>query len=113
MFGDILPTRPPCCGARWFAASASIGRVENSLGHRAELYEPIHGSAPDIAGQNAANPLATILSRPAAPLLARASAGGDAVEAAVAHVLHDGYRTPDIVQPGTRPLGCREMGRRW
>ena len=98
-------------GSMGLLPSASIGAAQNSLGHPRGLYEPIHGSAPDIAGQNAANPLATILS---AALLLRYSLGqapaADAVEAAVAQVLRDGYRTPDIVQPGMRHVGCREMG---
>ena len=91
--------------------SASIGESPNSLGLPRGLYEPIHGSAPDIAGHDAANPLATILS---AALLLRYSLGqaqaAAAIEAAVAQVLADGYRTPDIAQPGTRQVGCREMG---
>jgi len=112
MFGDILTDEASMlAGSMGLLPSASIGAAQNSLGHPRGLYEPIHGSAPDIAGQNAANPLATILS---AALLLRYSLGqapaADAVEAAVAQVLRDGYRTPDIVQPGTRRVGCREMG---
>jgi 3-isopropylmalate dehydrogenase len=75
------------------------------------LYEPIHGSAPDIAGQALANPLATILSVAmmlrytlAAPELA------ERIEAAVARVLDQGLRTPDIQSPGTRVIGTSEMG---
>ena len=112
MFGDILTDEASMlAGSMGLLPSASIGTMQNSLGHPRGLYEPIHGSAPDIAGQNAANPLATILS---AALLLRYSLGqaqaADAVEAAVAQVLRDGYRTPDIDQPGTRRVGCREMG---
>ena len=112
MFGDILTDEASMlAGSMGLLPSASIGAMQNSLGYPRGLYEPIHGSAPDIAGQNAANPLATILS---AALLLRYSLGqaqaADAVEAAVAQVLRDGYRTPDIDQPGMRRVGCREMG---
>jgi len=75
------------------------------------LYEPVHGSAPDIAGQGIANPIAAILS---AAMLLRYSldraADADRVEAAVLRVLEQGYRTRDIASPGTRVLGTREMG---
>jgi 3-isopropylmalate dehydrogenase len=80
---------------------------------RPGLYEPIHGSAPDIAGRGIANPLATILS---AAMLLRWSLGlaaeADAVEAAVARVLEDGCRTADIARPGEPTLGTAEMGAR-
>jgi 3-isopropylmalate dehydrogenase len=75
------------------------------------LYEPIHGSAPDIAGQGIANPLATILS--AAMMLRHSLRRPDAagrIEQAVAQVLRDGYRTADIYTAGTRKVGTREMG---
>jgi 3-isopropylmalate dehydrogenase len=75
------------------------------------LYEPIHGSAPDIAGKNVANPLATILS--AAMMLRYTFDQGLAaarVEAAVKKVLAQGYRTADIFQPGSVKVGAREMG---
>ena len=112
MFGDILTDEASMlAGSMGLLPSASIGQLLNSLGHPRGLYEPIHGSAPDIAGHDAANPLATILS---AALLLRYSLGqaqaAEAIEAAVARVLADGYRTPDIVQPDTRRVGCREMG---
>ncbi|MBI2868182.1 MAG: 3-isopropylmalate dehydrogenase, partial [Chloroflexi bacterium] len=75
------------------------------------LYEPIHGSAPDIAGQGKANPLATILS---VALLLRYSLGlereAQAVERAVAAALDDGCRTPDIMSDGGKLVGTREMG---
>ena len=74
------------------------------------MYEPIHGSAPDIAGQNRANPLATILS---AAMLLRYSLGlseeADCVEAAVDAVLREGCRTADLVHGGERALSCTEM----
>ena len=75
------------------------------------LYEPSHGSAPDIAGQNKANPIATILS---AAMLLRYSLNldeeADAVEAAVQKVLTDGYRTGDIMSEGCKKVGTKEMG---
>ncbi|MFQ5666023.1 MAG: 3-isopropylmalate dehydrogenase [Candidatus Binatia bacterium] len=112
LFGDILTDEASVlAGSLGLLPSASIGESLNGLGHPRGLYEPIHGSAPDIAGHDAANPLATILS---AALLLRYSLGqsqaADAIESAVARVLADGYRTPDIAQAGTRQVGCREMG---
>ena len=75
------------------------------------MYEPIHGSAPDIAGQNKANPIATILS---CAMMLRDSFGlmneAKAVESAVTKVLNDGYRTADIMDEGGKLLGTKEMG---
>jgi len=75
------------------------------------LYEPSHGSAPDIAGQDIANPIATILS---AAMMLRYSFDldkeADAIEAAVKQVLKDGYRTIDIMSEGCKQVGCSEMG---
>lgn len=75
------------------------------------MYEPIHGSAPDIAGMNIANPLGTILS---AAIMLRYSfdmaAVADAVEAAVNKVLDEGYHTGDIMQDGCTKVSCSEMG---
>jgi len=75
------------------------------------LYEPIHGSAPDIAGKGIANPLGIVLS---AAMLLRHSLGLEAeaaaVEEAVEAVLEAGYRTLDIARPGTRRVGTAEMG---
>ena len=85
--------------------SASLG--ENSFG----LYEPIHGSAPDIAGQDKANPIATILS---IAMLLRYSLNlekeAQAVEEAVIKVLKEGYRTGDIMSPGKTLVGTKKMG---
>jgi 3-isopropylmalate dehydrogenase len=75
------------------------------------LYEPIHGSAPDIAGKGVANPLATILS--AAMMLRyslRQPAAAERIEKAVTRVLLDGLRTADILTPGSRRVGTQEMG---
>jgi 3-isopropylmalate dehydrogenase len=106
MFGDILSDEASML-------TGSIGMLPSaSLDEKGKgLYEPIHGSAPDIAGRNIANPLATILS---AAMMLRYSLDQDAaaarVEAAVKTVLSQGYRTADISQAGTRKLGTREMG---
>lgn len=106
IFGDILSDEASqIAGSIGMLASASLG--EGTRG----LYEPIHGSAPDIAGQNVANPLATILS--AAMLLRYSldeSTAADAIEAAVETVLERGYRTPDIATDGCRRVGTKEMG---
>ena len=106
MFGDILSDEASeVTGSIGMLSSASLSAT--SLG----LYEPSHGSAPDIAGQNKANPIATILS---AAMLLRYSlnldAEADAIEAAVQKVLEDGYRTVDIMSDGCQLVGCKEMG---
>jgi len=106
MFGDILTDEAAVlAGSIGMLPSASLG--EDGPG----LYEPIHGSAPALAGRDVANPLATILS---VAMLLRHSLGLEteaaAVEQAVAAVLEEGYRTQDIAQPGTRVVGTREMG---
>lgn len=92
-------------GSLGMIPSASLG--EGTLG----LYEPIHGSAPDIAGQNKANPIATILS--VAMMLRYSfdmSAEADAIENAVNKVLDEGYRTGDIMSAGMKLVSCTEMG---
>jgi 3-isopropylmalate dehydrogenase len=106
MFGDILSDEASML-------TGSIGMLPSaSLDEKGKgMYEPIHGSAPDIAGRNIANPLAAILS---AAMMLRYSLDQDAaavrVETAVRKVLAQGYRTADIFQPGTRRVGTREMG---
>src|SRR5213596_3623468 len=106
MFGDILSDEAAML-------TGSIGMLPSaSLGGKVGMYEPIHGTAPDIAGQDKANPLATILST---ALMLRLSFGQDqaaqAIENAVDAVLASNYRTADIAQPGCRLVGCKEMGR--
>ena len=106
MFGDILSDEASMItGSIGMIPSASMG--EGTRG----LYEPIHGSAPDIAGQNKANPMGTILS---AAMLLRYSLGMEleaaAIEAAVSAVLADGLRTSDMMSAGCTLLGCEEMG---
>jgi 3-isopropylmalate dehydrogenase len=110
LFGDILSDEAAMItGSLGMLPSASLG--EGGVG----LYEPVHGSAPDIAGRDVANPLAAILS--AAMLLEHsldAPEAAGAVRRAVEAVLGDGHRTGDLVAPGDRakPIGCREMGDR-
>ena len=109
MFGDILSDEASMI-------TGSIGMIpSSSLGDGTRgLYEPIHGSAPDIAGRDLANPIGTIL---AAAMMLRFSfdmaAEADCIESAVSAVLDGGYRTGDILSSDSRPpIGCREMGRR-
>ena len=106
MFGDILSDEAAML-------TGSIGMLPSaSLDSRQKgLYEPSHGSAPDIAGKNLANPLATILSM---AMMLRFTLNqpesADRVETAVRHVLQQGLRTADIWSDGTRKVGTREMG---
>ena len=106
MFGDILSDEASMLtGSIGMMPSASLS--SGTLG----MYEPIHGSAPDIAGQNIANPLGTILS--GAMMLRYAfslSEEADAIESAVNKVLDLGYRTTDIMQEGSKKVTCSEMG---
>ena len=107
MFGDILSDEASMItGSIGLLPSASIG--DGAPG----LYEPIHGSAPDIAGQDKANPIATILST---AMMFRYSfqrpEEAAAIEEAVDAVLAEGWRTADIAEPGMTPIGTREMGR--
>jgi len=90
--------------------SASLGAPDQA-GRRKALYEPVHGSAPDIAGQGKANPLAMLLSF-AMTLRYSFDLGGEAdrLEKAIARVLDAGYRTPDIMQPGMREVSTTAMG---
>ena len=106
MFGDILSDEASMVtGSIGLLPSASIGDTAPGL------YEPIHGSAPDIAGQDKANPIATILS---VAMMMRYSfhlpEEADAIEAAVDSVLADGWRTADIAGSGVTPIGTKQMG---
>lgn len=105
MFGDILSDEAAML-------TGSIGMLPSaSLGAHAGLYEPIHGSAPDIAGKNIANPIATIAS--AAMMLSytfNLDKEAEAIEQAIVKTLDLGYRTKDIAGPGTRIVGTAEMG---
>lgn len=104
-FGDILSDEAA-------VLAGSMGMLPSaSLGGKTALYEPVHGTAPDIAGRDLANPIAAILS---AAMLLRYSldlpAEAERVETAVLRVLEKGYRTKDIHSQGTTPVGCRRMG---
>ena len=106
MFGDILSDEASMLtGSIGMMPSASLS--EGSLG----MYEPIHGSAPDIAGMNIANPLGTILS---AAMMLRYSFDmikeADAIEEAVNKVLDEGFRTGDIFEEGFKKVSCSQMG---
>lgn len=108
MFGDILSDESSM-------VAGSIGMLPSaSLNGKKGMYEPIHGSAPDIAGQNKANPIAAILS---IAMMLRYSLDLDGlaekIENAVEAVIKNGYRTPDIYSnaPGTKLVGTKEMGR--
>jgi 3-isopropylmalate dehydrogenase len=110
-FGDILSDEAAIlAGSMGMLPSASLGAAAAG-GRNVGLYEPVHGTAPDIAGKGVANPLAAILS---AGLLLRyslnmAEAAGW-IDAAVQRVLEHGRRTGDIARPGEKVLGTREMG---
>jgi 3-isopropylmalate dehydrogenase len=112
LFGDILTDEAAMlAGSMGMLPSASLGDKCNSHGLALGLYEPIHGSAPDIAGKGIANPLATILS---VAMLLRHSLGleqeAQAVERAVDAVLDQGVRTGDIADPGCEVVGTTVMG---
>jgi len=106
LFGDILSDAAAMLtGSIGMLPSASLGSDGPGL------FEPVHGSAPDIAGQDKANPLAQVLS--AAMMLRyglNQPAAADRLEQAVNQVLEQGYRTGDILSPGTQLVGCRQMG---
>lgn len=106
MFGDILSDEASMVtGSIGMLASASLNDTKFGL------YEPSHGSAPDIAGQDKANPIATILS---ASMMLRYSFDldkeADVIDSAVKQVLKDGYRTSDIMSAGCEQVGCQRMG---
>jgi len=106
IFGDILSDEASqITGSIGMLPSASLAK--GNFG----MYEPVHGSAPDIAGQNIANPMATILS---VAMMLRYTFGlleeADAIEAAVKKVLSDGYRTPDLMANGGNQIGTKEAG---
>ena len=106
MFGDILSDEASMItGSIGMIPSSSLGKGTRGM------YEPIHGSAPDIAGQNLANPIGTILS---GAMMLKYSFDMDeeaaAIEAAVNAVLDDGYRTGDMMSEGMKRVSCSEMG---
>jgi 3-isopropylmalate dehydrogenase len=106
LFGDILSDE-----ASMLAGSIGMLPSASLDSHNKGLYEPIHGSAPDIAGKNVANPLATILSLAMMFRYTFARADiAERIEAAVRQVLAQGHRTADIARSGERSIGTREMG---
>ena len=111
MFGDILSdTASMLTGSLGMLPSASLG-AKREDGKQYALYEPVHGSAPDIAGKNIANPLATILSL---SMMMRYSFGyqneANLIEKAVENVLNKGVRTADIAKSGEEKISCSQMG---
>jgi len=114
MFGDILTDEASVlAGSMGLLPSASLGEELNSAGFRVGMYEPIHGSAPDIAGRDEANPLAAILS---AALLLEQSLGmrleAEQIRDAVEGVVRDGYRTRDLGHAVSgKQIGCKAIGR--
>ena len=112
LFGDILSDcAAMLTGSLGMLPSASLGAVDPKTGKRNALYEPVHGSAPDIAGKGVANPIASIMSfamalRYSFDLPDEAAV----VEKAVTRVLDRGLRTGDIMQAGKTKVGTREMG---
>jgi 3-isopropylmalate dehydrogenase len=106
MFGDILSDEAA-------QLTGSLGMLPSaSIGHSGAIYEPVHGSAPDIAGKDLANPIASVLT---SAMMLKYSLNNDKasaeVEQAVKSVLERGYRTADIYQEGMKKVGCKEMGR--
>ena len=111
LFGDMLSdTAAMLTGSLGMLPSASLGDVDET-GRRKAMYEPVHGSAPDIAGEDKANPLATLLSF-AMMLRYSFDLGDDAdlIENAVKKVLNDGQRTGDITAPGSNLVSTTGMG---
>lgn len=111
IFGDILSDiASMLTGSLGMLPSASLGAKQKN-GKQYALYEPVHGSAPDIAGKDVANPIATILS---VAMMLRYSFNmeneANSVEAAIRKVLAEGYRTADIMQEGCKKVGTLEMG---
>jgi len=111
LFGDVLSDEAAMAtGSLGMLPSASLGATDDT-GMRRAMYEPVHGSAPDIAGQGAANPIATIASF---AMCLRYSfdlgEAADNIEKAIARVLDQGLRTGDIRQDGCKTVGTREMG---
>ncbi|WP_062230358.1 3-isopropylmalate dehydrogenase [Aureimonas sp. N4] len=112
LFGDMLSDiAAMLTGSLGMLPSASLGAPDETSGQRRAMYEPVHGSAPDIAGRGIANPIAMIASF---AMMLRYSFAmvdeADKLEAAIAEVLESGTRTGDIMAPGCREVGTSEMG---
>src|SRR5262249_2818002 len=112
LFGDMLSdVAAMLTGSLGMLPSASLGEVDAKTRKRSGLYEPVHGSAPDIAGKGLANPIAMVASFAMALgySLGR-SKEADLVDQAIASALARGLRTPDIKSEGTRVVGTAQMG---
>lgn len=112
LFGDVLSdVAAMLTGSLGMLPSASLGAPDPQTGKRKAMYEPVHGSAPDIAGRGIANPIAMFAS---VAMALRYSFSmielADALEKAISDVLEEGLRTGDIMQPGCTQVGTREMG---
>jgi 3-isopropylmalate dehydrogenase len=112
LFGDMLSdVAAMLTGSLGMLASASLGEVDPKSKKRRALYEPVHGSAPDIAGKGVANPIAMIASF---AMALRYSFGmvkeADLIEKAIAAALEKGLRTADIASPATQTIGTAAMG---
>ncbi len=112
LFGDILSDEAAMLtGSLGMLPSASLGAADPKTGKRLALYEPVHGSAPDIAGQGKANPLAAILSFSMALRYSFSRSDlADKIDKAVQTVLKEGIRTGDIMAPGATPVSTSQMG---
>ncbi|MCO4317343.1 3-isopropylmalate dehydrogenase [Phyllobacterium sp. 21LDTY02-6] len=112
LFGDMLSDiAAMLTGSLGMLPSASLGAPDPKTGSRKALYEPVHGSAPDIAGTGAANPIAMIASFAMCLRYSfNMTAEADRLEAAIAAVLDDGIRTADIMSEGKTKVGTTEMG---
>jgi 3-isopropylmalate dehydrogenase len=113
LFGDMLSdVAAMLTGSLGMLPSASLGAPDETTGRRKSMYEPVHGSAPDIAGQGIANPIATIASF---GMALRYSFGmgdwADKLDLAIANVLDQGLRTRDIMQSGMKAVSTAEMGK--
>ena len=113
LFGDVLSDEAAMMtGSLGMLPSASLGAPDPATGRRKALYEPVHGSAPDIAGKGLANPIATIASFGMALRYSfDMAAEADLVDKAISRVLDKGLRTGDIMQAGMTQVGTTEMGR--
>ncbi|MGE3067181.1 MAG: 3-isopropylmalate dehydrogenase, partial [Hyphomicrobiaceae bacterium] len=113
LFGDMLSDEAAMLtGSIGMLPSASLGAPDPKTGRRKALYEPVHGSAPDIAGQGLANPIAAIASAGMALRYSFDMAReADLIDKAIANVLGQGLRTADIMQPNMRRVGTSEMGK--
>lgn len=112
LFGDMLSDEASMlAGSLGMLPSASLGAPDPKTGIPKALYEPIHGSAPDIAGQGVANPIAQIASfGMALRYSCNMAKEADLIDRAIAGTLEQGYRTADIMQPNMRRVGTTEMG---